>query len=109
MREPLQSQNLLKTDKDANSRTLALANIALAQAKAGDIKGTLATTNSIANTTYHTLTIARIALAQAEDGNIKGAKENISQAVETAETIANTSYHTLALARIAWAPAETGG
>ena len=68
MREPLQSQKLLKTDKDANSCTLALANIALAQAKAGDIKGTLATTNSIANPSYHTLALARIAWASAETG-----------------------------------------
>ena len=83
----MQSQKLLKTDKDANFHTLALANILLVQGKAGDIKGTLANTNSIANTTYHTLTLARIAWAQAEIGVVEEAKNTIAQALVTSKKI----------------------
>ena len=101
MPEPLQSQKRLKTIKDAYSHTVALANIAVAQAKAGDVKGALATTQTIAYTSYLTLTLARIAWAQAEAGDLKEAKKTFAKALATSKTIKGVYERNSVLAAIA--------
>ena len=93
---------------EQSSRSLALRDIAEAQARAGDIPGAIATAREIADPYHRSRALMSIAGAQAHAGDRQASGRTFASALATAREIVDRQSRSWALMSIAGAQARAG-